>query len=230
MLDEAFEMMGRGETVGVFQVESGGMQQMLRGMRPKQFENIIAGISLYRPGPMDYIPTYNVRLHGDEEPVYAHPKLESILEETYGIIVYQEQIMQIAGQLFGYELGEGDLMRKAVSKKREQDLVKHRSIFMERGPENGVDEDTASRIFDDIEFFANYGFNKAHAADYAVITVQTAFLKCHYPEEYMTALLSVQRDDSSKVATFMEECRRLGIPILPPDVNFSMLDFRHSAS
>ena len=225
MLDAAFEMMGRGETVGVFQVESGGMQQMLRGMRPKRFENIIAGISLYRPGPMDYIPTYNKRLHGEEDVHYLHEKLEPILAETYGIIVYQEQIMQIAGQLFGYELGEGDLMRKAVSKKREKDLIKHRTIFQERGPEYGVDQVTASKIFDDIEFFANYGFNKAHASDYAVITVQTAFLKCHYPEEYMTALLTVHRNDTSKVATFMEECRRLGIPILPPDVNHSRLDF-----
>ncbi len=519
LLDEAFEMMGRGETIGVFQVESGGMQQMLRGMRPKQFENITAGISLYRPGPMDYIPTYNRRLHGEEESQYRHPKLEPILQETYGILVYQEQIQQVASQLFGYELGEADLMRRAVSKKKEKDLLKHKSIFLERGPENGVDVESAEKIFDDIEFFANYGFNKcvtgdteivdaatgrlvriedlfngkvkvketltcdtetltlkngtitdvmfngvkpvyklttqtgrsitatanhpfytfdgwrilseliagdqiavprripvegkkytsshagilprflwqdekavetnwlyelsnehlayitshfwyydaggyfdnilknqfryecpvssrnvarqlqhillrlgiisrismiqdtgywqveitepasqklfveqvlpkspdhvmdwnaaekkewpwykpvampvyddadephddiywdkivsieyageqptydltiadthnfvandiivhnSHAADYAVITVQTAYLKCHYPEEYMTALLTVQRDDSTKVATFMEECRRLGIPILPPDVNYSMLDF-----
>jgi DNA polymerase-3 subunit alpha len=193
------------------------MQQMLRGMRPKRFENIIAAISLYRPGPMDYIPTYNKRLHGDEDAHYHHPKLEPILSETYGIIVYQEQIMQIAGELFGYELGEGDLMRKAVSKKREKDLAEHRAIFQSRGPENGVDEATALKIFDDIEFFANYGFNKAHASDYAVITVQTAFLKCQYPEEYMTTLLTVHGGDTSKVATYMEECRRLNIPILPPD-------------
>ncbi|MBZ0301549.1 MAG: DNA polymerase III subunit alpha, partial [Anaerolineae bacterium] len=225
MLDEAFAMLGRGETVGVFQVESGGMQQMLRGMRPKQFENIIAGISLYRPGPMDFIPTYNRRLHDEEETEYRHPKLESILKETYGILVYQEQIQQVASELFGYELGEADLMRRAVSKKKEKDLLKHKSIFLERGPQNGVDVEAAEKIFDDIEFFANYGFNKSHAADYAILTVQTAFLKCHYPAEYMTALLTVQRDDSSKVATFMEECRRLGIPILPPDVNASLLDF-----
>ncbi|MAS32829.1 MAG: DNA polymerase III subunit alpha [Anaerolineaceae bacterium] len=225
MLNEAFEMMGRGETVGVFQVESGGMQQMLRGMRPKRFENIIAGISLYRPGPMDFIPTYNKRLHGEEETEYRHPKLESILQETYGILVYQEQIQQVASELFGYELGEADLMRRAVSKKKEKDLLTHKSIFLERGPQNGVDAEAAEKIFDDIEFFANYGFNKSHAADYAVITVQTAYLKCHFPAEYMTALLTVHRDDSTKVATFMEECRRLNIPILPPDVNASMLDF-----
>ena len=225
LLDDAFRMVGQGDTIGVFQVESGGMQQMLRQMRPRVFENIVAAISLYRPGPMEFIPQYCRRMHGDEEIKTLHPKLEPILRETYGICVYQEQIMEIAGQLFGYELGEADLMRKAVSKKLPEELNKHRQIFMERGPQNGIDEDTAEDIFDMIAYFANYGFNKAHAADYAVITVQTAYLKCHYPEEYMTALLSVQRDDLSKVSTFLEECRRLNIPILPPDVNRSQLDF-----
>ncbi len=225
MLDEAFQMMGRGETVGVFQVESTGMQSMLRGMRPKVFENIIAGISLYRPGPMDFIPDYNKRLHGEEDIPYKHPKLEPITKETMGILVYQEQIMQVAGELFGYELGEADLMRRAVSKKKQKELIKHKAIFIERGPDNGIEPDVAEAIFDEIEFFANYGFNKSHASDYAVITVQTAFLKCHYPEEYMTALLTVQFDDSAKVATFLDECRRLDIPILPPHVNFSAIDF-----
>ncbi|MEQ9030139.1 MAG: DNA polymerase III subunit alpha [Aggregatilineales bacterium] len=225
MLDVAFQMMGRGETVGVFQLESSGMQQMLRGMRPKVFENIVAGISLYRPGPMEFIPQYNRRLHHEEETVFRHDKLEPILKETYGIMVYQEQILQVAGDLFGYELGEADLMRRAVSKKKAKDLQTHREIFLERGPENDIDEETAGKIFDDIEFFANYGFNKSHASDYAVITVQTAYLKAHYQEEFMTALLTVQRDDSTKVATFLEECRRLQIPVLPPDVNYSMLDF-----
>ena len=225
MLDDAFGMMGRGETIGVFQVESGGMQQMLRGMRPRVFENIIAAISLYRPGPMEFIPDYNRRLHGEEEIQLLHPRLEPILDETYGICVYQEQIMQIAGELFGYELGEADLMRRAVSKKKPDELNKHKAVFLERGPQNGIPKETSGAIFDMIEAFANYGFPKPHAADYAVITVQTAFLKCHYPEEYMTALLSVQRDDMSKVSTFLDECRRLNIPILPPDVNFSQLDF-----
>lgn len=225
MLDETFEMLGRGETVGVFQVESGGMQSMLRGMRPQKFEHIIAGISLYRPGPMDFIPNYNNRLHNKEQVPYKHNKLRSILQETFGIIVYQEQIMQIAGELFGYELGEADLMRRAVSKKKAKDLAEHKNIFKERGPQNDIPEDVAEAIFDEIEFFANYGFNKSHAADYAVITVQTAYLKCHYPAEYMTALLSVQFDDSAKVATFLEECRRLQIPVLPPHVNFSGTDF-----
>lgn len=224
-LDRAFEMLGRGETVGVFQVESPGMQSMLRGMRPQKFEHVIAGISLYRPGPMDFIPDYNKRLHGEEDVPYKHPKLESILGETYAIIIYQEQIMQIAGQLFDYELGEADLIRKAVSKKKQKELAKHRKTFLERGPKNGVDKEASEKIFEDIMFFANYGFNKAHASDYAVITVQTAFLKCHYPAEYMTALLSVQFDNSDKVATFLEECRRLKIPVLPPHVNHSAVDF-----
>ncbi len=192
MLKETFEMVGRGDTVGIFQIEGSGMQAMLRDMRPSKFEHIIAAVSLYRPGPLEFIPTYNKRLHGDEETEYRHPLLEGILEETYGIIIYQEQIMQIAGKLFGYELGEADLMRKAVSKKKEKDLKKHRDIFLERGPQNGVDLDSA---------------------------------KCHYPAEYMTALLSVHHDEISKITTFLSECRRLGIPVLPPDVNYSELDF-----
>lgn len=225
MLDKAFEMMGRGDTVGVFQVESSGMQSMLRDMRPKTFEHIIAAISLYRPGPMDFIPLFNRRMHGEEAVHYHHERLEQILKETYGILVYQEQIMQVAGELFGYSLGEADLMRRAVSKKKEKDLLEHRALFHERAPQNGIPVDIADKIFDDIVFFANYGFNKSHASDYAVITVQTAYLKCQYPHEYMTALLSVQFDDSDKVATFLEECRRLNIPILPPDVNASQLEF-----
>lgn len=173
MLTEAFKMMGRGETVGVFQVESGGMQQMLRGMRPQKFEHIIAGISLYRPGPMDFIPTYNDRLHGIKETEFLHPKLESILAETYGILVYQEQIMQVAGELFGYALGEADLMRRAVSKKKKKALLDHKQIFMERGPENGISAEISEKIFDDIEFFANYGFNKCVVGSTKIIDADT---------------------------------------------------------
>ncbi len=225
MVEQTFDLIGRGETVGVFQIESAGMRKMLTEMRPRTFEHIIAAISLYRPGPMEYIPQFNRRLHGEEEPNYKHPKLVPILEETYGIIVYQEQIMQIAAELFGYSLGDADLMRRAVSKKKEQDLLKHRAIFIERGPEHGVPPEVARAIFADIEYFARYGFNKSHGADYAVITCQTAFLKTHYPVEYMTALLSVHRDDTAKVSHFTAECRRMNIPILPPDVNRSDLDF-----
>ncbi|MEZ4670535.1 MAG: DNA polymerase III subunit alpha [Anaerolineae bacterium] len=224
-LAQTFSLIGRGETVGIFQVEGTGMQQMLRDMRPTKFEHIIAAVSLYRPGPMEFIPQYNKRLRGEEEIQYRHELLQPILEETMGIIVYQEQLMQIAGSLFDYELGEADLMRRAVSKKKEKDLKLHRDIFLERGSAHGLDEQTINTIFDDIEFFANYGFNKSHAADYAVITCQTAYLKTHYPAEYMTALLSTHRDDITKITTFLNECRRLGIPVLPPDVNYSALDF-----
>ncbi len=220
-----FEMLGRGETIGVFQLESQGMRRMLSDMRPQKFEHIVAGIALYRPGPMEYIPTYNRRLHDSEAIEYKHEKLKPILEETYGIIVYQEQIMQIGAELFGYSLGEADLMRRAVSKKKKEDLLQHRTTFIERGPQHGVDPDTANAIFDDIEFFARYGFNKSHAADYAVLTCQTAFLKCHYPHEYMAALMSVHRDDSGKVGLFAADCHRMGIAVLPPTVNSSELDF-----
>ncbi|XWX02636.1 DNA polymerase III subunit alpha [Aggregatilineales bacterium SYSU G02658] len=225
MLDEAFHLLGRGETVGVFQVESAGMQSTLRDMRPHKFEHIVAAVSLYRPGPMDFISQFTRRMHGEEEVTYHHPLMEPILKETYGIMVYQEQIMQVAVALFSYEPNEADLMRRAVSKKKEKDLLEHRAIFKERGPQRGVSPEVADKIFDDIVFFANYGFNKSHAADYAVITVQTAFLKRHYPHEYMTALLCVQFDDSSKVALFLEECRRLHIPVLPPDINYSQAEF-----
>ncbi len=225
MLKAMFEMLGRGETVGVFQLESSGMQGMLRDMKPTKFEHIIAGVSLYRPGPMEFIPRFNARMHGTEPLTYLHPKLEPILAETYSVIVYQEQIMRIGRELFGYTLGDADLMRKAVSKKKKDDLLKHRAIFEENGPKYGVDKESAGKIFDEIEFFANYGFNRAHASDYAVITCQSAFLKCHYPAEYMAALLSVYYDDAAKVTTFLIECKRLNIPILPPDINSSELDF-----
>ena len=176
MVEEMFEMLGRGETVGVFQLESQGMRRMLTDMRPTRFEHIVAGIALYRPGPMEYIPSYNRRLHGEEPVEYKHEKLKPILEETYGIIVYQEQIMQIGAELFGYSLGEADLMRRAVSKKKKEDLLKHRTIFTERGPQHGVDPDTANAIFDDIEFFARYGFNKCVVADTQIVDAATGRL------------------------------------------------------
>jgi len=225
LLDKAFELLWHGETSGVFQVEGQGMTRMLMDMKPSRFEHIIAAISLFRPGPIDYIPTYIQRMHGDESVIFHHAKLEPILAETYGIIVYQEQIMQIASDLFSYSLGDADLMRRAVAKKKEKDLLKHRAIFMKKGPENGIPEDVAGRIFDDIEFFARYGFNKSHAADYAVLTVQTAFLKAHYKHEYMTALLSLERDNTDKVRAYIAECRRQGIPVLPPDINASEVEF-----
>ncbi len=224
-LDKAFELLTRGETSGVFQVEGGGMTRVLTEMRPTRFEHIIAAISLFRPGPLEYIPAYIRRMHGEEPVAYHHALLEKILGETFGIIVYQEQIMQIASDLFGYSLADADLMRRAVSKKKEKDLLKHRSIFQKNGLQYGVDAESAGRIFDDIEFFARYGFNKSHAADYAILTVQTAFLKAHYPHEYMTALLTIERDNTDKIGGYINDCRRMGIEVLPPDINFSADDF-----
>jgi DNA polymerase-3 subunit alpha len=227
-VEKLFDLIGQGETTGVFQLESSGMTRMLMEMKPRTFENIIAAISLYRPGPMELIPTYIRRMHGKERVIYHHPLLEPILKETYGICVYQEQIQQIAASLFGYSLADADLMRRAVSKKKAKDLQKHKQIFMERGPQNPVKPvpaEVAETIFEEIEYFAAYGFNKSHAADYAVLTCQTAYLKAHYPEEYYTALLSVQRDVIEDVRLFTADCRRFGIPVLPPDVNASELDF-----
>ncbi len=224
-LDKAFELLTRGETSGVFQVEGAGMTRVLTEMKPSLFEHIIAAISLFRPGPLEYIPTYIRRMQDKEAISYHHEKLEPILSETYGIIVYQEQIMQIASQLFGYSLGDADLMRRAVAKKKEKDLKKHRAKFQKQGPDRGVPSGVAERIFDDIEFFARYGFNKSHAADYAVLTMQTAFLKAHYPHEYMTALLTIERGDTDRVGSYVVDCRRMGIDVLPPDINASDHDF-----
>ncbi len=222
---ETYKLLSSGEVTGVFQVESEGMRRVLRDMRPSKFEHVIALISLYRPGPMEYIPKYIARMHGKEEVTYRHPKLEPILAETYGIIVYQEQIMQIATQLAGYRPGEADMIRKAVGKKLKDKLLAHRKKFVEGCVANDIPRDVAESIFDDIEFFARYGFNKSHATDYAKITVQTAFLKAHYPVEYMTALLEVELDKQDKVTNFIIDARRMGIEVLPPDINKSQLAF-----
>ena len=222
---ETYKLLSSGEVTGVFQVESEGMRRILREMQPTKFEHIIALISLYRPGPMEQIPHYIARMHGKEKVTYRHPKLEPILAETYGIIVYQEQIMQIATQLAGYRPGEADMIRKAVGKKLEDKLLAHRKKFVDGCVANGISREVAESIFNDIEFFARYGFNKSHATDYAKVTVQTAFLKAHYPVEYMTALLEVELDNQDKVTNFITEARRMGIEVLPPDINKSQLAF-----
>src|SRR5512136_1864444 len=220
----AFQLMSRGDVLGLFQVEGAGMRRMLMGMKPGKFEHIIAGISLYRPGPMEYISTYIKRLHGVEPVEYKHPKLAPILEETYGIIVYQEQIIQIAVQLAGYLPGEADEIRKAVGKKIKEKIEAHKAKFIAGSVKNGIDQSVAEAIYSDIEFFARYGFNKAHAADYAVMTCQTAYLKAHYPVEYMTALMTVEQS-VEKIGLLIVECRRMGIEVLRPDINHSDLDF-----
>ena len=220
----AFQLMSRGDVLGLFQVEGAGMRRMLMEMKPSKFEHIIAGISLFRPGPMEYIPTYIKRLHGVEPVEYKHPILEPILEETYGIIVYQEQIIQIAVKLAGYQPGEADEIRKAVGKKIKEKIEKHKAKFIAGALKNGVTREEAEAVYADIEFFARYGFNKAHAADYAVMTCQTAYLKAHYPVEYMTALMTVEQS-VEKVGLLIIETRRMDIDVLRPDVNYSDLAF-----
>ena len=222
---ETFELMGRGDVLGVFQVEGVGMRRYLMEMKPRELANVIAMVALYRPGPMDFIPTYIRRMHGQEQVSYPHPTLETIFEETYGIPVYQEQIMSAAMEMAGYTASEADDLRKAIAKKKAKSLKTHRAKFIQGSVDNGVDRKTATEVFRDWENFARYGFNKAHAADYGVIAVQTAYLKTHYPLEYMTALLSVFKQDSDKVALYSADCRRMGLDVMPPDVNASGYDF-----
>ena len=222
---ETYELLGRGETAGVFQVEGSGMRRWLMEMKPKELANVIAMVALFRPGPMDFIPGYIQRMHGKEEVAYRHPLLEPIFEETYGYPVYQEQLMFAVMQLAGYSAPEADDLRKAIAKKQKDKLQKHRQKFINGAVKNNIDKDTAQAIFDDWEEFARYGFNKAHAADYGIIAVQTAYLKAHYPVEYMTALLSVTQNDTAKVALYVADCRRIGLEAKPPDVNISGWDF-----
>ncbi len=221
-----FELLSSGDVTGLFQVESAGMRRVLTDMQPTDFEDIVAVISLYRPGPMQFIPDYIARKHGREEVTYMHPRLEPILKETHGICVYQEQIIRILTDLAGYSAADADLMRRAVGKKKEKELLKHRETFIEGALRyGGIETEKAKEIFDAIEYFSNYGFNQAHAVSYAVITCQTAWLKAKYPVEYMAALLSVERNNTDKVGQFIAECRRMEIEILPPDANRSGLDF-----
>jgi DNA polymerase-3 subunit alpha len=222
---ESYALLSSGEVTGIFQVESSGMRRTLREMQPSEFRDIVAVLALYRPGPMASIPSYINRKFGREEVSYHHPSLEPILSETYGILVYQEQIIQIATQLAGYSAAEADLMRRAVGKKKKKDLEQQHARFVEGAMANGIPREAAEAIFADIEFFADYGFNKSHGAAYAVITLQTAYLKAHYPVEFMAALLSVERGNLEKVAFLIGECRRLGIEVRPPDINCSDVDF-----
>jgi DNA polymerase-3 subunit alpha len=222
---ETYELLGRGEVLGVFQVEGVGMRRYLMEMKPRELANVIAMVALYRPGPMEFIPTYIRRMHGDEQVAYRHPALAEIFEETFGIPVYQEQIMFAAMEMAGYTASEADGLRKAIAKKKEKQLKRHREKFIAGAVGKGIDQQAATDVFDDWENFARYGFNKAHAADYGVIAVKTAYLKAHYALEYMTALLSVFKHDTDKVAVYIADCRRMGFEVLPPNVNFSQLDF-----
>lgn len=220
-----FRLLQEGRTLGVFQMESVGMQELSRQLHPDKFEEIIAIGALYRPGPMEMIPSFIQRKHGKESIEYDHPWLESILAETYGIMVYQEQVMQIASTLANYSLGEGDVLRKAMGKKDVVQMAKEREKFKYGAMQNGLSEELATAIFDKVEKFASYGFNKSHAAAYGYLTYVTAYLKANFPKEWMAALMTCDFDDISKVAKFIRECQAMEIPILPPDINEAGKEF-----
>ena len=222
-LDDAksYEMMTRGETVGVFQVESVGMRKALIGMRPDRFEDIIALVALYRPGPMENIPTYNARKHGEEETDYIHEKIAPILKETQGVIIYQEQVMQIAQVLAGYTLGEADMLRRAMGKKIRAEMDKQRVRFVDGSVANGLEKAQANMIFDLLAKFADYGFNKSHAAAYALVAYQTAYLKANHPTEFLAASMTLDAGNTEKLNDFRLDAMRIGIEIVQPSVQTS---------
>ncbi|MDE6026146.1 MAG: DNA polymerase III subunit alpha [Lachnospiraceae bacterium] len=233
-----FEMISAGKTEGVFQLESAGMKNFMKELKPASIEDIIAGISLYRPGPMDFIPLYIKGKENPEQVTYDHPALEKILAPTYGCIVYQEQVMQIVMELAGYTLGRSDLVRRAMSKKKADVMAKERKNFVYGNPEEGVpgcvnrgvSEEIANKIFDEMTDFAKYAFNKSHAAAYAVVAFQTAYLKYHYPVEFMAALMSSVKENSGKVTAYIQSLRTMGIKLLPPDINLGKGDFSVSGN
>ncbi|MFN0041681.1 MAG: DNA polymerase III subunit alpha [Alphaproteobacteria bacterium] len=216
-----FEMLGRADVTGVFQLESSGMRHALRQLRADRFEDIIALVALYRPGPMDNIPRYIACKHGDEQPDYLHPMIEAILKETFGVIIYQEQVMQIAQVLSGYTLGAADLLRRAMGKKIKSEMAAQRQNFVNGAIGRGVEKARAALIFDLVDKFAGYGFNKSHAAAYAMVAYQTAYLKANHPVEFLAASMTLDMGDTDKLGVFRQELDRLGIKLLPPDVNAS---------
>ncbi|MBV9825377.1 MAG: DNA polymerase III subunit alpha [Alphaproteobacteria bacterium] len=221
----SFELLGRGDTVGVFQLEGQGMRDMLRKLRPDRFEDIIAVVSLYRPGPMENIPRYIAVKHGIEQPDYLHPKLEGILKETHGIMIYQEQVMQIAQVLAGYTLGGADLLRRAMGKKIQSEMDAQRKLFVDGATDRAVEKARAELIFDQMAKFAGYGFNKSHAAAYALVAYQTAYLKANHPVEFLAASMTLDMGNTDKLNVFRQELMRLGIPLLQPDINRSEVAF-----
>lgn len=222
---KTYELFGAGNTVGVFQFESSGMQEYLRKLHPNRVEDLIAMNALYRPGPMQFIDDFIDRKQGRKQIVYAHPKLEPILKETYGIIVYQEQVMRITSELGGFTLAEADIMRRIMGKKKIEDMIAQKEKFVKGAMENGIQKSVAQQIADMIQEFAKYGFNKSHAAAYALIAYQTGYLKSNYPAEFMAANLSSEVNNSDKVVILMDECRNMGISVVPPDVNHSVAKF-----
>ena len=223
---EVYDFISQGHTTGLFQLEGTGMTRYITEMKPRELAHVIAMIALYRPGPMQFIPKYIDCLHGKERPTYPHPALEPIFKDTFGIPIYQEQIMQAAMQLAGYTANDADSLRKAIAKKMKKKLNAHEKKFIVGAQEHAnISREDAAHIFEDWKEFARYGFNKSHAADYGVIAVQTGYLKYHYPVEFMTALLSAWKHDADKVATYVADCRSMDIEVLPPDVNTSGYDF-----
>ena len=220
-----FDLLAAGETIGVFQLESSGMRDSLKKLKPDRFEDIIAMVALYRPGPMDNIPTYIARKQGEEEPDYYHDMLKPILDETYGVMIYQEQVMQIAQVLAGYSLGEADMLRRAMGKKIKEEMAKQKARFVEGAVKNNVDEKRAGFIFEQVDKFAGYGFNKSHAAAYALLAYQTAYLKANYPVEFLAATMTLDLGNTDKLNMFTGEARRMGIDVVPPDINASGVDF-----
>lgn len=214
-----FDLINAGKTLGVFQIETGGMADLAKQLHIDFFEEIIAVVALFRPGPMDMIPSFVNRKHGREPIEIDHPLMKEILSETYGVMVYQEQVMQIASALAGYSLGEGDVLRRAMGKKDKEEMAKQREKFIQGAAKKAIAEELSGKIFDKIEKFASYGFNKSHAAAYAYLSYATAYLKAHYPKEWMAALMTCDRDDTTKVAKLIGEAKALGISVLPPDVN-----------
>lgn len=227
-----YEMLSRGEAAGVFQLESSGMRAILRELKPEVFEDIVALVALYRPGPLGsgMVEDFIKNKHGIKKTSYLHPKLEPILKDTYGVILYQEQVMRISSELARFTLGEADMLRRAMGKKKPEIIAGFRTQFVEGAVKNGVDGDIAGQIFDLMEFFAGYGFNKSHSAAYALVTYQTAYLKANYKHQFMAALLTSVKDNTDKVSAYIEECRRLGIEVLPPDVNESRESFTVAGS
>ena len=223
---KVFELLSSGKTVGLFQVESAGMREALIQMKPNHIEDIIALVALYRPGPMSNIPTYNDCKHGKQEPDYLHPLLEEILKPTYGVIIYQEQVMQIAQKLSGFTAGQADILRRAMGKKKRAELERQKQSFIAGAVNNGISKDVAAGIFLKIEPFAEYGFNKSHAAAYAIISYQTAFLKTYYPKEFIAASMTMDISNQNKLSEFYEELKRLDVNIIRPDINECFADFK----
>ncbi len=223
--EETYKLFQRGDMIGIFQFESDGMRKHMKDLKPTDIEDLIAMNALYRPGPMQYIPLFIDRKHGRQSVTYPHEWLEDILKPTNGIMVYQEQIMQAAQIMADYSLGQADMLRRAMGKKKVKEMIKHRKTFAEGAAKKGVSKENADKIFDDMEKFASYGFNRSHAAAYSVLAFQTAYLKTHYPAEFMASVLTHNKSDIGKLNFFLREAKRMGIPVLGPDVNESMLNF-----